>query len=290
MEQDIFLRSEKINNILQKHPEISLTEIKRIPEILDDPILIIKSRNARRGGRQNTRLVLFGSVRARNGQPVLVVLDLRPVENGLAINDMQKVNSAYARKNVMNYLSGSYVLYADKNRTIPLLRNMEKQKNQIGSSSNRLARTGPEELLRYGSMGSITYENGTVKLEGIPFNEVIRVRSDNDSIQNETENNRRCSIDKIMAKISVIGMIWTACSGIILDTGKKGYAINDMQKVDSAYTKDNDPIGFLEKSDVMYADKKRTISLLRTIGFQVPIELQLYGSLGSIYYNRQNVK
>ena len=130
MEQDIFLRSEKINNILQKHPEISLTEIKRIPEILDDPILIIKSRNARRGGRQNTRLVLFGSVRARNGQPVLVVLDLRPVENGLAINDMQKVNSAYARKNVMNYLSGSYVLHADKNRTIPLLRNIEKQKNK----------------------------------------------------------------------------------------------------------------------------------------------------------------
>lgn len=196
MEQDIFLRSEKINNILQKHPEISLTEIKRIPEILDDLILIIKSRNARRGGRQNTRLVLFGSVRARNGQPVLVVLDLRPVENGLAINDMQKVNSAYARKNVMNYLNGSYVLHADKNRTIPLLRNIEKQKNQIGSSSNRLARTGPEELLRYGSMGSITYENGTVKLEGIPFNEVIRIRSDNDSIQNETENNRRYSLEE----------------------------------------------------------------------------------------------
>ena len=125
-----------------------------------------------------------------------MVLDLRPVENGLAINDMQKVNSAYARKNVMNYLNGSYVLHADKNRTIPLLRNIEKQKNQIGSSSNRLARTGPEELLRYGSMGSITYENGTVKLEGITFNDVIRIRSDNDSIQNETADNRRYSLEE----------------------------------------------------------------------------------------------
>lgn len=183
MEQDIFLRSEKINNILQKHPEIGLTEIKRIPEVLDDPILIIKSRNARRGGRQNTRLVLFGSVRARNGQPVLVVLDLRPVENGLAINDMQKVDSAYTKDNdPIGFLEKSDVMYADKKRTISLLRTIGFQ--------------APIELQLYGSLGSIYYNRQNVKLEGIPFNEVIRLRSDNDSLQNETENNRRYSLAK----------------------------------------------------------------------------------------------
>lgn len=62
MEQDIYLRSEKVNTILQQHPEMTLAEIKRIPEILDDPVLVLKSRNVGRGGQQNTRLVLFGTV------------------------------------------------------------------------------------------------------------------------------------------------------------------------------------------------------------------------------------
>ena len=49
MEQDIYLRSEKVNAILRDHPEMTLTEIKRVPEILDDPVLVLKSLGA--GGK-----------------------------------------------------------------------------------------------------------------------------------------------------------------------------------------------------------------------------------------------
>ena len=40
---------------------------------------------------------------------------------------------------------------------------------------------------------------------------------------------------------------------------------------------------------MLYADKKRTTSLLRTIGFQMPIELLQSGYVGNITYNKQNV-
>ena len=67
------------------------------------------------------------------------------------------------------------------------------------------------------------------------------------------------------------------------------FVVTDMQKVTSAYTKTTDAVGFVKNSFVMYADKKRTTPLLRTIGFHTPIELRQGGYVGSIAYNKQNV-
>ena len=66
-------------------------------------------------------------------------------------------------------------------------------------------------------------------------------------------------------------------------------AINDMQKVTSAYTKTNDGVSFVENSFVMYADKKRATSMLRSIGFQMPIELLQSDYIGSITYQQRSV-
>lgn len=159
MEQDIYLRSEKINAILDAHPEMTLSEIKRIPEILDDPVLIAKSTGEGREGR-NSRLTIMGSLRAQNGKPIMAVLDLRPIEGRLLVNDMQKINSAYTRSNAANYLRRSEILYADEKRTIPLLR----------SAGLTIA---SQRLLRHGSMGSITYSGNDVNIEGVPFDEVV---------------------------------------------------------------------------------------------------------------------
>jgi hypothetical protein len=159
MEQDIYLRSEKTNAILDAHPEMTLSEIKRIPEILDDPVLIAKSAGEGRGGR-NSRLTIMGSLRAQNGKPIMAVLDLRPIEGRLLVNDMQKINSAYTRSNAANYLRRSEILFADEKRTIPLLR----------SAGLTIA---SQRLLRHGSMGSITYSGNDVNIEGVPFDEVV---------------------------------------------------------------------------------------------------------------------
>lgn len=227
MEQDIYLRSEKVNTILREHPEMTMEEIRRIPEILDDPVLVLKSRN-RIGRDDNTRLVVFGTVKAKNGQPVLTVLDLRPRENRLIIDDMQKVNSAYTRDNAESYISGAEVLYADENRTIPLLKTIRKM-NRDDSSSDRLAHTGPIRLLRNGSMGSITYGNNSVNLEGVPFDQVVETQESGRqySISEETEG-RTDNTDTVEGKTQTTSIVDT------LPAKAKLY----LEKVENAVSRD----------------------------------------------------
>lgn len=160
VESDIYMNGDKIKTILKEHPEITLREVERIPEILEDPVLILKSKGENRNG-QNTRLVILGSIKAENGKPILTALDLRPNENGFILDDMQKVNSAYTKKNPINFIQSSEILFADKKRTIPLLRTMGLQLR-------------PNELKQNGSIGSISYNKQNVNLKGVPFGEVVR--------------------------------------------------------------------------------------------------------------------
>lgn len=158
VESDIYMNGDKIKTILKEHPEITLREVERIPEILEDPVLILKSKTGR---GDNSRLVLFGSVKAQNGQPMMAVLDLRATEGGFLLDDMQKVNSAYTKRNPASFIQSSEVLYADQKRTIPLLR-------QTGLT------IASQPLLRNGSIGSISYEGKNVNLKGAPFGEVVQ--------------------------------------------------------------------------------------------------------------------
>ena len=184
IESDIYINGDKISAILAKHPEMTISEIQRLPEILEDPVLVMKSRNVGRGRQKNTRLVIFGTVKAQNGQPVMAVLDLRPVENGFLLDDMQKVNSTYTRNHGSNFIQNSEILYADKKRTIPLLRNVGftrpasllrngSGKNRGDSSPDRLAHTGSISLLRSGFTGSISYNGQNVNLSGADFSSVV---------------------------------------------------------------------------------------------------------------------
>ena len=156
IESDIYMLTDKINAILHDHPEITLDEIKRIPDILEDPVLILKSHNVGRKGKANTRLVIFGSVKAKNGQPMLSVLDLRPNEKNLIIEDMQKLTSAYTKtQNPVEFIGNSDIVYADKKRTTPLLRTIGFQM--------------PIELNESGSIGSISYKRQFVNILGKKF-------------------------------------------------------------------------------------------------------------------------
>ena len=160
IESDIYMNGDKINTILREHPEMTIREIQKIPELLDDPILILKSKGSGKGG--NSRLVLFGSINTQDGQPVLAVLDLRPRENGFVLDDMQKVNSAYAKANPVSFISQSDVLFADKKRTVPLLR-------RFGLTVTS------RELLRDGSIGSISYRGNSVNISGEKFSSIVEM-------------------------------------------------------------------------------------------------------------------
>ena len=174
IESDVYMNGDKISRILSDHPEMTIEEIGKIPELLEDPVLILKSKG-HGASKANSRVVLYGTMKAQNGEPVMAVLDLRPSENGFVLDDMQKVNSAYTKKNPANFAAGSDVLYADKKRTVPLLR-------QFGLTITS------RELLRNGSIGSISYENGVVKLDGVPLSEVTGENVGGDYSLKGTEN------------------------------------------------------------------------------------------------------
>ena len=163
IESDIYMNGDKIKKILSDHPEMTLAEIKKIPKILEDPAIVLKSKT-----RKNS-IVVFGTYKAVNQKPFLASMDLRPMERGFAIDDMQKVTSAYtktetlrktAEENGRDFLLSSEVLFADKKRTASVLRPMGIY--------------APMELLRSGYVGSITYRGGKVNIEGVPFSSVFR--------------------------------------------------------------------------------------------------------------------
>jgi hypothetical protein len=160
IENDIYMLGDKIKSILVDHPEMTLAEIKKIPQILENPALILKSRNVGRGSSQNTRLVIFGTIKAKNGMPILSVLDLRPSENHFIIEDWQKVTSAYTKTNdPISFVRNSDVLYAEKKRATSVLRTIGFQM--------------PIELTRSGFIGSISYKGQNVNIFGENFSKIF---------------------------------------------------------------------------------------------------------------------
>lgn len=180
IESDIYMEGDKIRKILQDHPEMTLAEIKKVPQILEDPALILKSEGHGKSGA-NSRLVCFGLTKAQNGQPVMTVMDLRPRENGFVVDDMQKVNSAYTKKNPMAFVQKSDVVYADKKRAIPLLRT-----TGLTISS--------QQLLRNGYIGSISYKGGSVNIQGVPFSSVVKIEME-DKAKNQQRDPRMSDRD-----------------------------------------------------------------------------------------------
>ena len=163
IESDVYMLSDKINTIFKDHPEMTVKEIKNLPEILENPVLVLASRNVGRGTRNNTRLTVFGMVKAQNGLPVMVAFDLHPVENHLYLADMQKVVSAYTKDGsptaAMSLIKNSDVLYADKDKTASLLHTVGFQ------YAYRIEQSG--------YIGNISYEDDQVKVSGTPFTDVF---------------------------------------------------------------------------------------------------------------------
>lgn len=161
IESDVYMRSEKIETILKQHPKMSLEEIKKIPSVLNDPVLVLKSRQSD-SKRGNSRVVVFGSMKNTNGAPMLAVLDLRPVEGNLLIEDMQKVVSAYVKTgNPAGFLKNSEAMFVDKKRAARLLRSTGLQLR-------------PGSLPPSGYIGSITYRGKNVNITGKQFSEFLQ--------------------------------------------------------------------------------------------------------------------
>lgn len=167
-DRSIVMLSGKIRKILRDHPGMTMDMIRQIPAMLEHPALVLESQGASilPGTKQNSRIVVVGTVTDAQGNPVLCALDLAPSSRQdmeLGLQDFNKVSSAYAKDvNPKGFLEKSNVLYASPDKKIT--------QAVLSSFSFKLASS---ELNHLGSIGRITYQGGKVNIQGVPFRQVF---------------------------------------------------------------------------------------------------------------------
>lgn len=180
-DRSIVMLSGKIRKILRDHPNMTLDMVKQIPAMLENPVLVLESQgqSMRPGTRKNSRIVVVGNVTDANGAPVLCVMDLAPgtgTDRKLGLQDFNKVSSAYPKDvNPRGFLEKSNVLYAEPD--------MEKTGAALSAFGFKLATSAPGST---SVIGSITYENGDVKIKGVPFTEIFGNENKTKDMDTET--------------------------------------------------------------------------------------------------------
>lgn len=106
---DIIIDSSKLIKIKNKHSEMTDEIIKKIPELLEHPYLIMESKSVA------GRIVVYGDVVSDKG-PVMVALELNPTKKGLVLDDIIKVASAYTKEKTQNLIDKSTILWIYDNK------------------------------------------------------------------------------------------------------------------------------------------------------------------------------
>lgn len=154
----IIWHSGKVAKILDKHHAMTRDVIKQVPDILENPVVVLESKQS------SSRIAVFGEVTDSSGNPVTAILELQPTGMGGEIMDMNVVVSAYGKDgNPARFIQSSGVLYLDPNKT-----RTERWLHSIGLQL-------PSGLTTLGPIGSITYQNGKVKMESIPASQVVEL-------------------------------------------------------------------------------------------------------------------
>jgi len=140
-DMDITISGKKILRIKKKHQGMTDAVIRQIPSIINDPILVMKSRTVQ------DRITMFGELMDENGAPVLAVLTTTPTKNENADVDFLVLNSAYGKDTkLQNFIDNSDIIYTDTKRAddwaAGLRLYLPSASTQNGSSGNSIAQTG----------------------------------------------------------------------------------------------------------------------------------------------------
>lgn len=127
---------------MQKHPEMTKNVIKQVPQILENPVIVLESKQS------DSSLVMFGTVTDTAGKPVTAILELQPTNKGGQILDMNVIASAYWKNNAKKRVQNSGLVYLDTN--------VKRTKSWMQGVGLQL----PADTSAFGSVGSITYRDG----------------------------------------------------------------------------------------------------------------------------------
>ena len=110
-DRKIYWDASKILKIKRKHPSMSDRVIKQVPNILEEPIIVMNSKT------KPGRITLFGEVYDDTDVPVLAVLELHPTDRGGNEIEIIKLASAFGKdKNLQNFIRTSDIFYIDPNK------------------------------------------------------------------------------------------------------------------------------------------------------------------------------
>ena len=153
---NIYMRKSKIGTIFEDHPEVNVDVIKKVPSILENPVLIMKSLT------RPDSIVLLSEEKAKNGNSLMVALELTPKPGGRTEAEFSLVTSAYGRadENLRNLINNSELLYLDTN------------KNRANTWLMQLRVQFPSRQPPYGSIGNIAYAEDGVKITGKKLSEL----------------------------------------------------------------------------------------------------------------------
>lgn len=162
--QDLVLRSGTVLQKINKHEGITRETFRQIPELLEHPIIVqfsdaIDPKTGK--SKYESRITVLGELYAEvtvNGKkekkPVLVSVELLPTNRAKTqVLDISLITSAYAKDALQQYLNENSILYVEPN----------KKRTDNWLSLNRLQLPVGEN--RYGSIRSITYDGGKVKIQ-----------------------------------------------------------------------------------------------------------------------------
>lgn len=142
----------KIKKILDKHSGMSREIIKKVPQIIESPVLVSLSSGS--GNVQyDSRIAVFSDVTDDEGNTVLVALELLPRSRGGLHVDNIKIASAYGKNNVADTIHNGVILYLDPN----------KKRTNAWLRVNRL-QLPLHVPSQYGSINKLTYVGDTVKV------------------------------------------------------------------------------------------------------------------------------
>lgn len=133
---EIYWDKSKIKAIKKKHPTMTDSIIKQVPNVLENPVLITQSMTS------TNRVVVLGELYDENGHPIVAALELKP--NG-RVENFVKVASAYSKDSLQNFIRQSDILYIDPN----------KKRTDTWFQALRLQL--PAGVTKYGSIGMVTY-------------------------------------------------------------------------------------------------------------------------------------
>ena len=140
----IYWSSAKIAKIMKKHPSMTSDVIKSVPNVLENPILVMQSQTVA------NRITLFGEAMDADGKPVLVAVELSPQNKRGEVQDFAVIASAYGKNGAQQIIDNSDILY------------VEPDKKRTDSWLGLLRLQLPSRLTKYGSISNVALVNRDV--------------------------------------------------------------------------------------------------------------------------------